>query len=790
MRARHRIINAFPSPPIGLLAALLLSSCSGACGPTSQEVTQPKPAVEQEEAKPTDAQAEEASELRVDLSITPLFAAGPLAEARQHADNHEWAEAAAAFAAIEEQAFVEAAGPSLLQARLLAGYCATQAERWEEAEGWLAPAVQLDGPLNSYAIVLLAEVYLQQEKATEALALLTDFPEESVLAQRSAIDQAEALQQLERYQEADVFFRVLAKDASGSIQRRAKLALAKRALLNDRLQEAADGFYELTKDAPNTSEGRSARRNLDRILEKFDDDKRAPYQKKTEPWAEAKDLYKKHKSEEAIRAFKKLQRKLDIDKDHSRWCEAGYLIAKSYSKLRVHEKAAPVYDEVIEHCGDTDWRAKALYNAGRAYWNINADDTAIERFTTLTKDYPKLSLADDGMLYKARIYLSNGDPKRGRETLLEQVERYPKGDMVKDAHWLLFKAHYLKGELQEAIAYADEHAASLGEDDLYSQGRIAYFKARALEELKRDDEAHDTFEAVIRAYPLTYYALISWQRLAIADEARAQALLTELWPGATQASPGIDIPESVARDPHFDTAKALLEIGFFDWAQDELAEIESEEAIFELAKAALFDQAGDADRAHRVAARLIKAEKAYPDLASLKLWAIAYPRPWRNLVEKAAQEQEISPLLVYSIMREESGFKPKVESWANARGLMQVMVETGKSTAPRAGIDKFDPDDLYTPQVAIPIGAAYLSKLSGLFGGHPALVIPGYNGGQGNIRNWLKSNGELPLDLWVEAIPFGQTRHYAKRVLTTYWRYHWLYAEVPVPSFDPASPPR
>src|SRR5690606_22062997 len=123
------------------------------------------------------------------------------------------------------------------------------------------------------------------------------------------------------------------------------------------------------------------------------------------------------------------------------------------------------------------------------------------------------------------------------------------------------------------------------------------------------------------------------------------------------------------------------------------------------------------------------------------------------LVAPEASKQSLGAELVYSIMREESGFDAGIESWANARGLMQLMLPTAQSVAPLAGIPVPNAEDLFLPEQAIPLGTAYLGKLGTQFGQHPIFIIAGYNGGQGNLNRWLGERGDQPLDLWVENIP-------------------------------------
>ena len=143
---------------------------------------------------------------------------------------------------------------------------------------------------------------------------------------------------------------------------------------------------------------------------------------------------------------------------------------------------------------------------------------------------------------------------------------------------------------------------------------------------------------------------------------------------------------------------------------------------------------------------------------------------------REASRYAVPRALVWAIMREESSFVPEAKSPTNALGLMQLMGETAKNTA--AGTDiSFDEASLKKPAVSVALGTKLLSKLRATYT-HPALPIAAYNAGPGAVGRWL---GTLPqdFDLWVESIPYEETRGYVKRVLASCLAYAVLY--------DPAS---
>lgn len=164
-----------------------------------------------------------------------------------------------------------------------------------------------------------------------------------------------------------------------------------------------------------------------------------------------------------------------------------------------------------------------------------------------------------------------------------------------------------------------------------------------------------------------------------------------------------------------------------------------------------------------------------------------WPLAWRPQVWLGAELAGLDPLLVLSIMRQESVYRPLAVSSAGARGPMQVMPRTGWRVAARleevtAGPDGFHPDRLFEPEVGVRYGAWYLGQLDRRFGGCWALAVAGYNAGPINassfVSAWRDDDGAvrgIELDDLVEHIPLDETRTYVKRVTAHYAGYTALY---------------
>ena len=146
---------------------------------------------------------------------------------------------------------------------------------------------------------------------------------------------------------------------------------------------------------------------------------------------------------------------------------------------------------------------------------------------------------------------------------------------------------------------------------------------------------------------------------------------------------------------------------------------------------------------------------------------LLYPTPFARQFAERCGQAGVNPFLALAVAREESRFQPENRSWADARGLMQILPSTGKWLAGKAGLGGLEADQLYNPDTNIRLGVqylAYLRKKYESFGSPDLLAMAAYNGGPGNVDRWLKQFGSVPVDEFVERIPLEETRHYVKKV--------------------------
>lgn len=132
---------------------------------------------------------------------------------------------------------------------------------------------------------------------------------------------------------------------------------------------------------------------------------------------------------------------------------------------------------------------------------------------------------------------------------------------------------------------------------------------------------------------------------------------------------------------------------------------------------------------------------------------------------------------IYATMRQESGYDARAVSRAGARGLLQLMPATAAELAKERGMKNYDRSKLFDAETNLTLGIMMMTRLASRYGGNLVLMAAGYNAGPGRVRRWLESFGGADLDLFVEKIPFEETRRYVKRVSGHALHYRYLSGE-------------
>ena len=145
--------------------------------------------------------------------------------------------------------------------------------------------------------------------------------------------------------------------------------------------------------------------------------------------------------------------------------------------------------------------------------------------------------------------------------------------------------------------------------------------------------------------------------------------------------------------------------------------------------------------------------------------ALRFPTPFFDLYKRSAVETNLPVWFLLGISRQESALNPNARSPAGARGLMQLMPATARATAKAARLPRPELAMLYDPATNVRLGSHHMAHLMKRYDNHRALSAAAYNAGESRVNRWLRERGDMATDVWIETIPFAETRGYVKGVL-------------------------
>ena len=492
----------------------------------------------------------------------------------------------------------------------------------------------------------------------------------------------------------------------------------------------------------------------------------------------ADSLYNAKRYREAERLFAKLIKHLKTGTVV--WCKARYKQGRALLQDRERTRGAPVMRDVANKCAqvDADTRAWARYYAARAYGRTGQWDESVRQYEKLEAEAPAHSLADDASYRAALAELENGKQKAALVRLASIPNRYPEGDMWPRALFKLGWVQLRDGQYDGAYGRFDELVKRGGDERQEGiTGRANYWRARSLFLMGRRIDAVEGYEEIVKRWPLRYYAQQALWRLGEIVPQRASAIFEDMRAG-NDPTRMVFAWRDEFDDPAFDRMVELLAVDEATYASAEMSalhmlgdDVDPEMAVV---GAVLLQHAGAQTRLSRVIrAHFEDFEGLLPKGEGRLIWEATYPPAFSPLIEDVAGDEGIPPSFVRAIAREESSFDPEVVSWAKAYGLVQLIMPTAKRFASEVG-EKATPRTLKKPAVNLKIGARYMAWLWDRLNENPALVPSAYNAGEGAVRRWLQEDAARPLDVFIEEIPYDETRRYTRRVLQTYGVYQWL----------------
>jgi soluble lytic murein transglycosylase len=410
--------------------------------------------------------------------------------------------------------------------------------------------------------------------------------------------------------------------------------------------------------------------------------------------------------------------------------------------------------------------ARALVAAAGWRWNADDDPGALRLFRDVVRRFPDRPQAAEALYGMGRIAQEEGRYDEARKSYARIADEFPEAEVAAEARWRAAWMRYLAGDMAAA-----EHDYARVAAESRDAPRVAaeYWRARALERLGREDEARQGFAHLVDLNPTSYYAGLAEERLGRPAPASNPV-----------APPPPPFPAELA-GPHAERARVLSTLGFGRSARRELDALADADAP----RPALVD----AYRAIGAISPAVRLAAAEPRSFSAPPTETLYPLGYWDVVEPAARAEGVDPLLVVSLIRQESLFDPDAVSSAGARGLMQLLPSTARRVHAADGGAAPTSAALHDVATNVRLGVTLLSRLLTRYGGSTVKALAAYNGGEDAVAKWERRYAGREPDEFVELISYRETRDYVKAVLRNLRAYRQLYAAPSASTSSVGSPP-
>ncbi len=405
------------------------------------------------------------------------------------------------------------------------------------------------------------------------------------------------------------------------------------------------------------------------------------------------------------------------------------------------------------------YTVKSLWWLARTDQQLNRVADAQVRYKQIYSSYPEEALAPEALAAAGRLATSMRRYAQADSLYALLRARYADHPLAGESYFQQGLNAYAQNDLKRAHAFFDEGSARAAKSPYGAA--LSFWLAKTATKLGKDKEALAKYKKTMVDYDHNYYAF------------RSAQILGKLMPRIRRNRlPWQDERLHWGRRYH-----VLIQQGAFNDAAAEIGTrlvtadpLIKTKTYYELAQAAL-------DTGFYLEGlEYMELVTSYRDIPlskfSYDFWRKFYPRPYFKIIKDESRRRSLPWQLINGLIREESKFQADNISYVGARGLMQLMPGTAQMMMRQ---NKFPIEILNDPRLNIELGTRYLAGLMKQFNNDEVLSLAGYNAGPHMVSRWLKKVPIVDKDLWIEMIPYGETRNYVKRVLRSYWEYQRIY---------------
>ncbi len=328
--------------------------------------------------------------------------------------------------------------------------------------------------------------------------------------------------------------------------------------------------------------------------------------------------------------------------------------------------------------------------------------------------------------------------------------KYPEGNFAAEALSNIFFSKLKSKDYIAAKKIGNDHLKKF--PDSQSAPMISFWLGKISEATENYDQYSQYYKAVISNYPDSYYAYRAYLRL---NHENYPLIVKNITP-----KPVVFPYQHVNKD----LIEKLVELNDYE-VVNELCKND------EFIKSWVLHKKGDYTHSVILARNAMAKLTNKPDKYDLR-WRLVYPIHYYELLSKYTDYSGNNLPLMLALLKEESHFDPLAQSAVGASGLMQLMPATANEIAQKHEIFNYD---LFSPEDNIKLGNLYYADIRTMLSGYDVSAVAAYNGGIGSVNRWKSSLYYNDTDEFVEQIPYCETKHYVKKVFSSYWNYIRIY---------------
>lgn len=429
--------------------------------------------------------------------------------------------------------------------------------------------------------------------------------------------------------------------------------------------------------------------------------------------------------------------------------------SRKYTQLLDETKDMPLGD------------ASLMLLRARAAWRDDKPQEFLAGLDAVEKQFPASKEAAEAKVARAKYYSTDViDYAQSVDNLTKAIDAGVLGGDGENL-WNLGWTYTQWGQSDEALRTFDRYIATYPDGDWKTNS--LFWSAKIHDKLGHTQERNAKAQQIVDEFPFSYYAY------------RAK----ELWglPNAQTISgntfPDMNAELAKVNEPRFAIVNALQDVGLNRAAAREMKVLAAKYSAnpgVQFMLADVYVRGGEPFKANTVLQRQFRPFVRHGGAnIPRRFWEILFPLAYWDAFRTEAQRRGIDPFLLASITRQESGFEPSTVSNAGAVGLMQIMPEEASRIAAAGELGAVSREDLFDPQKNIAVGAAEFTQKLQAMNGNDILAIASYNAGEQAVGTWLEKQPIDDLDLFIETIPYAETRLYVKTVTRNRFEYRRIY---------------